>query len=393
MPSGSLTAHTPSPSIASNTPAPSKKSGLDGTADSSSTTTSNGSPARATSSSSTISSRPSTRCSASTPSTVVDAIAGPSRSRAIWSVSASRVPVIATEPASVDAIRVVRERDVVVLDVEVGRPQRRQPVDRRPTPNATAPGRPHRRWTAPSSTGAGVAGGDGRGERPASERCGSRGRRGTSGDDVGRGRRRARRDRHAQRPDQPRRHDAWAGRCPAGRDDRWVSSSEPHDRPRPERYRPVASHGRRQELVNWHKIGSRASRALHRLTDETTVMPANTRRSSRLRPAGGHGRVRRLLPHALAVSFAAALLATAATPAPAGAVADDDWLGVVNTYRAMSGSRPGRGQRHLVVAGPGPLVLHAAQRHQPRRGPRPGRATRPAATPPATAATSPSAAR
>jgi uncharacterized protein YkwD len=69
-------------------------------------------------------------------------------------------------------------------------------------------------------------------------------------------------------------------------------------------------------------------------------MPANTRRPSRHRPSGAHGRVRRLLPHALVVSFAAALLATAASPAPAGAVTDDDWVGIVNTYRAMSGLDP-----------------------------------------------------
>ena len=64
------------------------------------------------------------------------------------------------------------------------------------------------------------------------------------------------------------------------------------------------------------------------------MKPVADRRSSRLRP------IRRLVPHALTLSCIAALVVTAAAPAPASAVADDDWLGIVNTYRAMSGLEP-----------------------------------------------------
>jgi hypothetical protein len=70
------------------------------------------------------------------------------------------------------------------------------------------------------------------------------------------------------------------------------------------------------------------------------VMPAKFRRPPRISANYRSGRVRRLIPHVLAVSFAAAMLTTAATSGSVGAVADDDWLGVVNTYRAMSGLDP-----------------------------------------------------
>jgi Cysteine-rich secretory protein family len=66
-------------------------------------------------------------------------------------------------------------------------------------------------------------------------------------------------------------------------------------------------------------------------------MPATDRRTPRLRQLACRRFVRRLVPQALALSFVAALVATAATPGSAGAIADDDWLGIVNTYRAMSG--------------------------------------------------------
>ncbi len=51
-------------------------------------------------------------------------------------------------------------------------------------------------------------------------------------------------------------------------------------------------------------------------------------------------RARRLIPTILATSFVAATLTTIGIAAPAAAVADDDWLGIVNTYRAMSGLDP-----------------------------------------------------
>ena len=79
-----------------------------------------------------------------------------------------------------------------------------------------------------------------------------------------------------------------------------------------------------------------------------------------------------------------------ASPTPS---ADDDWLGIVNTYRAMSGLGPGRtptpnGQRR-----PRRTRATCSRTGSPTTRSRAIPATRRAATSPATAATSPSAAR
>jgi hypothetical protein len=57
------------------------------------------------------------------------------------------------------------------------------------------------------------------------------------------------------------------------------------------------------------------------------------------RPRRRH-RGRRSIPHLLALSAVAGTLLTTGASQSAGAVGDDDWLGIVNTYRAMSGLDP-----------------------------------------------------
>ena len=257
-------------------------------------------------------------------------------------MSASRVPEIATEPTSVDAIGVVHERHVVVLDVEVGRAQRGEP-------SITDRDRPRHRTVR-------LAGGR--------RRRGRRGRR--AGGAVGPvavavvvGRRAWPRvvgvgraattsgaavDEHAatathSAATSPGVTARGRGRGPACREIggfRRANHTTGHGPNATDRSPPTV--GGKNSSTGTRLAQDRQGRSTaHRWT---TVMPANTRRPSRLRPSGGRGRVRRLLPHALVVSFAAALLATAASPAPAGAVADDDWVGIVNTYRAMSGLDP-----------------------------------------------------
>ena len=72
----------------------------------------------------------------------------------------------------------------------------------------------------------------------------------------------------------------------------------------------------------------------------------------------------------LATVIGAAVLVAPIASGPAQAVADDDWLGIVNTYRAMSGLAPVTANADVVGAGSGALVLHAPERHHPRRDPR-----------------------
>ncbi len=51
-------------------------------------------------------------------------------------------------------------------------------------------------------------------------------------------------------------------------------------------------------------------------------------------------RSRRSIPHLIALSAVASTMLMTGGSQPAGAVGDDDWLGIVNTYRAMSGLDP-----------------------------------------------------
>ena len=89
----------------------------------------------------------------------------------------------------------------------------------------------------------------------------------------------------------------------------------------------------------------------------------------------------------------AAVLVAPLASSPVQAVADDDWLGVVNTYRAMSGVGPVSANADWSAQAVRRTPATCSRTASPTTRSRAIPATRAAATPPATAATSPSAAR